>query len=299
MNSQEKTLARKLFQLKIHEANGQKFEDLFTSIMNYHDTGFRPIKAWGNIGDRKNDGYNPSTGVFYQVFAPENIANSYLSVVNKLAADFSGLLEQWTPINEFYFVVNDKYNGVNADCEQAIQALQSLNNLNNSGFITPKDLENILFKLSDDQILSIVGMFPDPSSVQLNYSVLNEIISHVMNLSLSIPKNSNIVYPDWDDKIAFNNLKDIEAHYMNNGFHQVGSLDEYLNNQSNFFADEVKDKVRQIYINAKEVDSFEGSDLFWKMIEDISPRQECNYQSAAIVLISKYFETCDVFEEPA
>ena len=60
MNSQEKALARNNFKLKIHEANGQVFEDIFTAIMNYIDTDFQSIKPWGNIGDRKNDGYIPS-----------------------------------------------------------------------------------------------------------------------------------------------------------------------------------------------------------------------------------------------
>jgi hypothetical protein len=75
MNSQEKALARKMFKLKIHESNGQAFEDLFTSIMNYAESDFQAIKPWGNIGDRKNDGYIESKGIFFQVFAPEDIEN--------------------------------------------------------------------------------------------------------------------------------------------------------------------------------------------------------------------------------
>lgn len=44
MNSQEKTLARILFQNKINKADGQKFEDIFTSIMNYAEPDFQQIK---------------------------------------------------------------------------------------------------------------------------------------------------------------------------------------------------------------------------------------------------------------
>jgi len=84
MNNQEKALARKLFKLKIHEANGQKFEDIFTAIINYVEPDFQSIKPWGNIGDRKNDGYIKSKGIFFQVFSPEEITKSYVSVVKKL-----------------------------------------------------------------------------------------------------------------------------------------------------------------------------------------------------------------------
>ena len=57
MTSDEKTIARKLFKLLIYEADGTGFEKLFTSIMNYAEPKFSQVKPWGNIGDRKNDGY--------------------------------------------------------------------------------------------------------------------------------------------------------------------------------------------------------------------------------------------------
>jgi hypothetical protein len=142
MNAQEKTLARFLFQNKILKADGQVFEDIFTAIMNYADADFRSIKPWGNIGDKKNDGYIKSKGVFYQVYAPEDIRKSYTDAVNKVKTDFNGLKAQWPSINEFYFVVNDKYKGVNATCEETIQEIKETHNLKKAGFLTAKDLEN-------------------------------------------------------------------------------------------------------------------------------------------------------------
>ncbi len=296
MNNQEKALARNQFKLKIHEANGQAFEDIFTAIMNYVETDFQSIKPWGNIGDRKNDGYIKSKGIFFQVFSPEEITTSYPNVVKKLNGDFNGLLNQWSPVNEFYFVVNDKYQGVNADCEQAIQSIKQDHGLTNSGFKTAADLESLLFSLDEDQIFTIVGFLPDPATIKLDYSVLSEILSHLMSLSLPKTQDSRIIYPDWDEKITFNNLDSLEAKYLNDGFLQIGSLDEYLDNQSIFFADEVKDKIREIYTECSK--KYSGSELFWDIVNMISTKPETSFQSAGIVLISKYFETCDVFEEP-
>lgn len=296
MNNQEKALLRKQFKLKIHEANGQAFEDIFTTIMNYVESDFQSIKPWGNIGDRKNDGYIRSKGIFFQVFSPEEITTSYPNVIKKLNGDFNKLLKQWSPVNEFYFVVNDKYQGVNADCEQAIQSIKKNHGLMNAGFKTAADLENLLFSLEESQILTIAGFLPDPAMIRLDYTVLSEIISHLMGLSLPKTQDSSIIYPDWNEKITFNNLDSMAANYLNNGFLQIGSLDEYLNNQSNFFADKVKDKIREIYTECRK--TYSGSDLFWKMVDMISTRPETSFQAAGIVLISKYFETCDVFEEP-
>lgn len=297
MNNAEKTIARTLFKLQIHKANGQAFEDIFTAIMGYTETDFQQIKPWGRIGDRKNDGYIQSKGIFFQVFSPEEITKSYVNVVEKLNTDFKGLSERWSPVNEFYFVVNDKYQGVNADCEQAIQAIKRQHQLEDAGFKTASNLEDLLFSLDDDQISSVVGFLPDPASIQLDYSILSEIIGHLMQLSLPITQSSSrIIYPDWGKKITFNNLSSKEAEYLNNGSLQIGSLDEYLNNESNFFAETIKDKVRTIYIECSE--KYSGDELFWEVVAKISPKPQSGIQAAVIILLAKYFETCDIFEEP-
>lgn len=297
MNNQEKTFARIQFKLKIHESNGQAFEDLFTNIMNYAEQGFQAIKPWGNTGDRKNDGYIRLTGIFFQVYAPEEIQKSYTSVVGKIKTDFKGLKQGgWSPINEFYFVVNDKYQGVNPVCEQTIQQIKEEHGLNSAGFKTAKDLENLLFTLDDDEIFTIIGLLPNPEKITLDFSCLNEIIKHLMSLPLSVATDSSIVYPDWDDKIQFNDLGELASSYLNTGFFQVASLDDYLNNESNFFAEEIKDKVREIYVDLKN--NYSGDELFWEIVAKISPRQETGIQTAVIILLAKYFETCDIFEEP-
>ncbi len=297
MNLQERTIARHLFQNKLYKADGQAFEDIFTSIMNYAEVDFQSIKPWGNIGDRKNDGYIKTKGIFYQVFAPEDIRKSYTNVIDKLKTDFDGLKSQWKPIHEFYFVVNDKYKGVNADCEITIQEIKETHNLNNAGFLTAKDMENKLFTLEDDQMFSITGFIPDPAKIkQLDYSILNEVVGYIMQLPLSKGDKAKIALPDWDEKIKFNNLSEPTAHLLNNGYFQLHALDEYLSNNSDFLADSLRDKMNEIY--SQEKDKNNGDDLFWVIVNSTSPKAEQMYQTSVIVIMSKYFESCDVFEEP-
>ena len=272
------------------------FERLFTSIMDYAEPDFLQIKPWGNIGDRKNDGYIKSKGVFYQVFAPEDIRLKYPEAVSKLKDDFAGLLSQWSPVNEFYFVINDKYKGVNADVEIMLNQIITANNLVNGGVIIAKDLENKLFSLTDDQIQTIIGHIPDPARVQLNYSVLNEVIKYIMHLSLDLPLPPDIKMPDWDQKIQFNQLSKATATYLNNGYLQVNSLQKYLNDNSNFLADALRDKMNEIYISEKK--TFSGDELFWAIVKKASPVNKVTYQSAVIVIMAKYFEACDIFEYP-
>ena len=297
MNVQEKTFARQLFQNKIFKADGQAFEDIFTAIMNYAEIDFQSIKPWGTIGDRKNDGYIKTKGIFYQVYAPEDIRKSYTDTVNKLKTDFNSLKSQWSPVNEFYFVVNDKFKGVNADCEKKIQELKKTHHLNNTAFLTAKDLENILFKLDDDQIFSIAGNIPDPATIkQLDYSILNEVIVHIMELPLNKGDLPKAVLPDWDEKIKFNNLSEYTEGLFLNGHIQLHSLNDYLANNSDFLADSLRDKMNEIYFHEKNRNN--GDDLFLAIVNCASPKEKFMYQTSVIVIMSKYFETCDVFEEP-
>lgn len=297
MDVQEKTIARILFKNKIFSADGQIFEDIFNAIMNYAELDFQQIKPWGNIGDRKNDGYIKNKGIFYQVYAPEDIRKSYTAAISKLKEDFKDLKRQWSPINEFYFVVNDKYKGVNADCEKTIQDIKTLHSLKNAGFLTAKDIENILFNLDDDQIFSITGHIPDPANIKyLDFSILNEVIEHIIKLPLSKVDKSKIVAPDWDDKIKLNSLSEYISKLLNNGSFQLHSLDEYLKNNGNFLADSLRDKMNEIYLQEKENNN--GDELFWAIVNYASPRAEHSFQTSVIVIMSKYFETCDIFEEP-
>jgi len=296
MTLQEKTLARILLKNKVYEADGQKFEDMFNAIMRYIEPDFQSIKAWGNIGDGKNDGYIKSRGVFYQVFAPEDIHKSYPDVVKKIKIDFDGLNRQWSPINEFYFVINDKYKGVNADSEQLLEQIKQDNNLNESKFLTAKDLENMLFSLDDDQIFTIMGFLPDPMNLStLSYSIINEIVEYISSQPLKM-LDEKVIVPEWSEKIKFNDLSGLEEQYLNHGFFQVTYLDDYLHHNSEFLADELKNRIRTIYLELSN--EFQGKELFWEMINKLIPHQTSMYQTHVIVIMSKYFETCDIYEEP-
>lgn len=296
MTRDEKTISRILFQKKIHEADGQKFEDLFSAIMNYKEPDFTQVKPWGNIGDRKNDGCILNKGIYFQVHAPEDVKKSYHEIIKKIQTDFYGLQSHWGNIQEFYYVLNDKYQGVNADALQLLETIKQSNNLKECKFILAKDLENTLYALDDDHIMAIAGHIPDPANLpSLDYGILNEILKHLKDKPLN-SGTEKIVVPDWDEKIKFNNLSNNESARLTNGYFQLGTLSEYLKNNSDFTAQELQNKVSAMYQELTK--SYSGSELFWKLVNEISPRSSSEYQSSSIVIMSMYFETCDIFEEP-
>lgn len=299
MNSQEKALYRILYQNRVFKSDGQLFENLFTDIMTYSNSEFERIKAWGNIGDRKNDGYIKNEGTYFQVFAPEDIRKSYTDVVSKIQTDFNGLKKHWNPVNNFYFVVNDKFNGVNADSEKTLTEIREKHSLLDSGFLTASDLERMLFEQDDDIIQTVIGFIPNIDLGQLDYSALNQVVGHIMRLPL-VPLTGDIKFPDWDQKIKFNGLSDVPRFHLNHGSQQLGALSTYLN-QNTTVAEELQKQLSALYDKIKndwsEYNS-SGDNIFWELINVCSPRNEQAYQNAVIIILAKYFESCDIFEEP-
>lgn len=167
MNDVSLAIARNMFHLQIHEADGQRFEDLFSKIMGYKSRDFQPVKPYGNIGDRKNDGWIQSENTYFQVYAPSNIEKSINEAVNKLEADLEGLVKQWNelcPVKNFYFVLNDKYKGAPPQLQQKMLYLKSKFGLEKASVLVAKDLEFDLFDLRGDMILSVVGHVPHISN---------------------------------------------------------------------------------------------------------------------------------------
>lgn len=153
-----------MFNLQIHEADGQRFEDLFTKIMSYKCRDFQPVKPYGNIGDRKNDGLIESENTYFQVYAPETVSKNINLAINKLRNDFEGLHKHWNElceIKKFYFVLNDKYKGAPPQLHQEMLRIKLEFNLEDAKVFVAKDLDHYLFDLKDDQILSVVGHIPD------------------------------------------------------------------------------------------------------------------------------------------
>jgi len=47
-----------LFQLRLYEAQGATFQDLFNKVMTaYYGDNFQTVRPWGAWGDRGNDGF--------------------------------------------------------------------------------------------------------------------------------------------------------------------------------------------------------------------------------------------------
>lgn len=311
MDRDEKYLIRIMFQNKIYSSDAQEFENLFTKIMQYRYNDFRAVKPQGSLGDMKNDGYLIDDGAFYQVYGPEDISKSIDTAINKLEVDSEGLINKWNKanINKFNYVVNDKYKGANVSVHQKLlkldTILQKIANNNNirTGLIVAKDLENILFELDEDSIIAIVGLPPRTNAIyDVDYDALNEVVNHILNLPAK-DYTDDLYVPDFDEKIKFNGLSKIIARRLDSAAINYGDVEVYFENQGDFLRDDIKNRFKQLYNEAKNKISNEEENFadrrYMYILEKSMPRENKNsIQQAVECLLAFYFESCDIFEAP-
>ena len=306
MNSYRKHIAKIMLTNKILLSDGQAFENLFSLIMEKSNPNFMQVRPYGNLGDRKNDGFDKTTGEYYQVFAPLDIHNpaTITAAVSKLEDDFKGLRDYWNatyPIKKYNFVVNDKCKGAPPHLHIKIGEMKKAYPDVEFDILTISKLENILLDLDEVSLLSIVGYIPDLAT-QLDYGALTEVIEHLMNMQDSSACENLLVVPDFEEKISFNKLSDRVATMLRSASYQVGGLEEYFRTHSEFTKSEVQRKIVECYVNATKVidNSLDGySDLvFMKVLDDIYPNGNVSIKNAILVLMAYYFESCDIFEKP-
>jgi hypothetical protein len=314
MNIDERYIARIMFQNKILGKSGSEFETFFTQIMNYAYQDFKQIKPQGRKGDRKNDGYIPSRGAYYQVYAPENpsSANTPGKAAKKAKEDFNGLIQYWKSLcepKEYYFVFNDKYHGSYPEIETIMSDLKQAYNLNKCDVLTSSNLENICFSLSDEsQIITITGSIPPSNQISLiDYHVLSQIIGYIIE-KLQPISVENWEPPEFDGKITYNNLSNAIKSILDCAIYQCGSLEEYFENNSDFVRQDIRDRISKSYEDS--VGEFADSNIknksdiiFMRIAEKLTPSNITNssqklVQDAVFVLMAYYFSSCDIFETP-
>lgn len=278
-------------------------------IMQHHNPNFRPVKPQGRKGDGGNDGYDDKTGTYHQVYGPEYLENVQKQAVEKLQTNFQRLYKEWqesTPIQHYYFVINDKYKGTYPDIEKAIAELRKQYGEITFGIMLAKDVEAIFMGLQEDGMTDIIGSIPDPMKISsIDYSVMNEVISHIMNYVGTAIQENYEYEPNFDKKIEFNALSRYVSSILEAKVRDSYILDEYFRRNSEYTRNEIRDRFRTLYEQAKietqdtSIEHINIPDLvFFHIVSKASPDPKQAIKDAVYVLMAYYFAACDIYEEP-
>jgi len=305
MNKSELYISRLLFKNKILESDKQSYEDLFVKVMENSNSNFQPVKPQGSFGDRKNDGFDKTTGTFYQVYAPEDLTKVISKAENKLIEDFNGLKKYWLTegfeIKKFYYVLHDKYKGTYPSLLSLINKIALQNNIE-ADIFRNFHLEDTFLNLDDNKITGIVGWYPDPLDVQEpDYDIMSQVISHLLDIETPVIQEKIPNDPNFDRKLNFNGLSRHISIYMNAGRIQHHAVKSYFELNSEFVKEDLRQIFTNIYNEGKIIipdSNTKSDDLFVYIVEKSCPKKTPPYYTIIYILMAYYFEYCDIFETP-
>lgn len=301
------------FKNNLLECHGDMFQQYFYSVMKAIYENFRKIEPQGAYGDRKCDGYRFKEGIFYQVYGPKDINTTNKEVqkraISKINKDFEGLLHQiqlgyWEPVKEFYYVFNSS-RGHYPDLDEEIRKLQDKYPEILFGI---KDRDNILrlFSELDEYNKSNICNCnaPDIDSVLVNFAIINEIIKYMVNHYEGCNYNDELNIPNFNEKIKFNKLNPYFTSRLVLGSYGVFELNNFLGSYPGNISKRLCSMYGELYSKSKKKFPDDQNLQFKYIIEhsydkkNTSKSSIANYESNICIILAKYFETCDIFEEP-
>ncbi|HHV84543.1 MAG TPA: hypothetical protein GXX42_01825 [Petrimonas sp.] len=304
MDRNTRYIVRLIFQNRIYTCDGAAFESFFTQVMQSHNHNFRQVKPQGQYGDRKNDGFDSTTGTYYQVYAPEDIRIKEKDTIEKLVTDFTGLYSYWqsiTPIRSFFYVVNDKYKGVYASLYEELQKIKTqYPEIVTDSFLS-KNLEDIFLGLDETAIDGIIGIIPSPDDISVEYGVMKNVVDYLLKVETNPQQEVIPINPDFGNKISFNKLSEQVAAYLKSHRINEYAINDFFELNSDFAKNELRNVFNGLYTEALSAipDSEDKNDKVFFYIYDKSyPKHSVAVDAAIFTLMAYYFEYCDIFEAP-
>jgi hypothetical protein len=278
-------------------ANGDEFQTFFERLMGLaYKADFMACRPWGNIGDRKNDGFLKSERRLFQVYAPNEMEAK--KAIDKITEDFEGAKTHWGKHFDKWVFVHNAVGGLPPHVQEFILELQK----DNPGIVLDtwglEELRLIFRRLSLDDCASWFGFAPtEETKAKLGFKELKVIFETLV--SKAAPPSST-VNPVPQGKIEANALSESVRELIKSGMSKSWLVSDFLEKWHDetlgerlavAFREEYKRlRYERLHPNQifSELQAWAGG----------SQRGTPEHEMAVLTVLAYYFERCDIFEEP-
>lgn len=273
---------------------------------------FEKIETQGAIGDRKNDGYRKGEGIFYQVYGPKDTSateTSLKTAIEKMPGDFDILKEHikkgfWEPIQSYIFVFKT-HRGTYPGLIEVMKQMEKNNPKITFQICDIDDLLDLFCELPEEQMEIVCDIYlPEPDFDMISYEIMGEIITYLTEIGYSHNVDMTKIPPDFEEKIIFNNISDYHAANLRVASYKIDQLDDYLASYSdNEISDNLCAIFKKLYESAKQEHPNDPTLQFQYILDSChkpsTPKMYLqSIETNSYIIMAKYFETCDIFEEP-
>ncbi len=291
---------RAFYELKLevtfHKKNGNEYQDFFSEVMEKcHPGDFQRVRPWGNVGDRKNDGYLRSERTLFQVYAPNEATAS--NMIAKIEEDFSGALPYWQRYFDNWIFVHNSPNGLGPDVLEKILEIHERHESIAATSWGYAELRRKAFDLSESDIASLLGPAPSQQDMlNLGYEDLKDILLTIADRGVAVSEQ-DFRSPS-PEKLSANNLSANTQMMLKFGMWKAHLVGEFFDRWTDpNFGDNVAKNFKQKYEEYRAVGMIPDA-IFGKLQEFAggSRRGDSGHEAAVLAVLAYLFEQCDIFE---
>jgi hypothetical protein len=284
------------FEILFLRAKGDEFQTFFERLMGLaYKADFMACRPWGNVGDRKNDGFLKSERRLFQVYAPNEMTAK--EAIAKITEDFEGAKVHWgTHFDKWVFA----HNAIDGLPPHVLTLLLDLEKANPGITLEPWSLEEfrlIFRKLTSDDLIPWLGAAPsDETKASLGFSDLRPVLETLG----SRPAPSDAAVRDVPmGKIEANALSESIAILIKGGMSKAPLVEKFFAQwHDETLGERIAEAFRAEYQRLRSLHTpnrIFGELQAWAGGRD---RGTPEHEMAVLTVIAYYFERCDIYEPP-
>jgi hypothetical protein len=284
------------FEVEYAHRRGNAFQDFFADVMGRRfPDDYRPVRPWGQQGDRKNDGYLPSQRQLFQVYAPSEYRAAEL--VAKMDEDWAGAIEYWEQFFDTWIFVHNDVEGLAPAVDLKLQELDSAHEHVRSTAWGRAKLRNVTLDLGPADLTDLFGPPVTSDAVaQIGVPEIKPLIRHLGALPPVAPEE---VRPVPADKADINLLSDSTRSLLYLGMRKSPLVAKYFNHQR--MAPDLRDRVAGLFRARYERHRDAGldPDTIFGELQDfvVGGGHHPVSDAGALAVLAFFFEECDIYEE--
>lgn len=296
----QRQYAQAKFRSMVEDSTGNEFEKLFHRLMELSHPSYMPIRTYGNIGDLGGDGLCPGCRTLYACYAPETLRVS--EVRDKFFGDLtSAMTQRPEQFDTFVFVHNDQrgmhpiVSGLIAQQQQAL----------NSVVLQQMGPRKLWYEALELNLGRMEALLQEPIPIhEVRYGVgmadLEPLLQHLAETRPQHAPAEEIPLPT-PFKADYNKLSDRAQQVLQTArpyIYQVGQY--YQGIISHTEQDEVAAGFATYYRQMRKDYGDHPDEILWQMQRYVLGQEHPRWEraDAADVVVTFFFEQCDIFEIP-
>lgn len=283
------------------ERRGMAFQNLFADIMELcHPNDFQRVCPWGNLGDRKCDGFRTSDKTLFAVYAPDPTEIVKMAEwLPKLDDDFRGAHQYWGKQYAKWCFVHNRDEGLPADILSKLNDLQAEFPQLCVMRIGPPELRRAALSLTDSELTTLLG--PAVSSQDLAGVTFEHVKVVVDAVAQQPPVSPELLRPVPAEKIEANALSNGVATLLKAGMERADVVARFFAKWHDpTLGDRVAQGFRDKY-KALRSTGLPPTTIYQELwaFAGGRVRSEPDHEAAVLAVLAHLFESCDIFERPS